>query len=69
MKKAFAGVSVAVLLAVVASGQTASKAQPLPKPKRNVAQNSSTIFNSTLQHDDDMLEYDDTTVAAQLRPE
>src|SRR3954469_15792254 len=30
MKKLCAGVSVAVLLAVVASGQTASKAQPLP---------------------------------------
>src|SRR5205809_3229509 len=30
MKKAFAGFSCAVLLAVVASGQAASKAQPLP---------------------------------------
>ena len=30
MKRAFAGISVAVLLAVVASGQAASKAQPLP---------------------------------------
>jgi hypothetical protein len=30
MKKAFAGFSIAALLAVVASGQTASKAQPLP---------------------------------------
>ena len=30
MKKAFAGLSIAVLLAVVASGQTAGKAQPLP---------------------------------------
>src|SRR5678815_4668984 len=30
MKKAFAGFSCAVLLAVMASGQTASKGQPLP---------------------------------------
>jgi hypothetical protein len=30
MKKALAGFSIAALLAVVASGQTASKAQPLP---------------------------------------
>jgi hypothetical protein len=30
MKNAFAGISVAVLLAVVASGQAASKGQPLP---------------------------------------